>query len=317
MVVSIRRGTALFAMAASCCVLVVTLVVVGAWRSGAAPGDDDATFVPTPGCRAFDYRSGDDQVGPRSTPLGAGEVHTQQITGGAGNCTGALAIPGDAVAVSMNVTAVNPTAQSNLRLFPADLTEVPLLSNLNFSAGQPPFPNKVDVKLSPSGAIKLFNQFGSVSVVGDVVGYYTSASLTQLAESLPFAVSQVEPDGGLLPGALSPIVSVQLSAPVSGKVTVSSHANVTQSVAGNSLGCIIVDAADAPFSIGENSDYAQVFKAADGSLRGSLSGVRTFDITAGTTGTFQLRCRTFNVGGGFDSANITALFTPTPTLTIS
>ncbi|MEM9516463.1 MAG: hypothetical protein AAGA42_16560, partial [Actinomycetota bacterium] len=145
---------------------VVAAIVLAAWRVDAAPGDSDATFVPTAGCRAFDYRPAPNQVGPRSTPLGPGEVFSQQITGGVGECVGELAIPADAVGVAMNVTAVDPTAQSNLRLFPADLVEVPLISNLNFSAGQAPFPNKVDVSLSPSGAIKLYNQNGQVSVVG-------------------------------------------------------------------------------------------------------------------------------------------------------
>ncbi|MEO1055395.1 MAG: hypothetical protein AAFY28_00620 [Actinomycetota bacterium] len=173
-----------WAVTAAALAVVATLVVTSAWSADAAPGDSDATYVPTPGCRAFDLRPGADQVGPRPTPLGAREVYTQQITGGVGECVGALAIPADAVAVAMNVTVVNPTAQSNLRLFPANLTEVPLVSNLNFSAGQAPFPNKVDVALSPGGAVKIYNQNGTVSVLGDVVGYFTKASLTEIADRL-------------------------------------------------------------------------------------------------------------------------------------
>ncbi|MEO1059096.1 MAG: hypothetical protein AAFY28_19475 [Actinomycetota bacterium] len=164
--------------------LIATLIGIAPWQATAAPGDDDTTFVPTPGCRAFDYRPAPDQVGPRSTPLGEGETYTQQITGDVGNCTGPLAIPADAKAVAMNVTAVGATAQTNLRLFPADLTEVPLLSNLNVSAGQAPVPNKVDVRLSPGGAIKIFNFKGSTSVIGDIVGYYTSDSLTEIDDRL-------------------------------------------------------------------------------------------------------------------------------------
>ncbi len=179
---------------------VVAAVVLAAWRVDAAPGDSDATFVPTAGCRAFDYRPAPNQVGPRSEPLGAGEVFVQQITGGVGECVGELAIPGDAVGVAMNVTAVGPTAQSNLRLFPADLTEVPLISNLNFSAGQAPFPNKVDVSLSPSGAIKLFNQNGQVSVVGDVVGYYSTASLSELHTRLNAVEAELDTLLGRLEG---------------------------------------------------------------------------------------------------------------------
>ena len=81
----------------------------------------------------------------------------------------------------MNVTIVNPTAASNLRVHPAD-TATPLASNLNWVAGQSPTPNKVDVKLSDGGAVRLFNQNGTVDVVGDVVGYYTDSSLVELAE---------------------------------------------------------------------------------------------------------------------------------------
>lgn len=176
----VRVGTLVWAATAAVLAVAATLIISSAWSADAAPGDLDATYVSTAGCRAFDYRPAPDQVGDRPTPLGAGEIHTQQITGGVGACVGALAVPTDAVAVAMNVTVVNPTAQSNLRLYTADLSEVPLLSNLNFSAGQAPFPNKVDVALSPGGAVKIFNQYGSVSVVGDVVGYYTKASLTDL-----------------------------------------------------------------------------------------------------------------------------------------
>ncbi len=157
-----------------------TLIVTAAWSAEAAPGASDATFVPTDGCRAFDFRPPPDRRGPRAGALTANEVATVQITGGAGDCVGPLTIPSAAVAVAMNVTIVDPTAQSNLRLFPSGLTDVPTVSNLNFSAGQAPFPNKVDVKLSSTGAIDIFNQNGQVFVIGDVVGYYVPTSLTEL-----------------------------------------------------------------------------------------------------------------------------------------
>ncbi len=111
---------------------------------------------------------------------GPNDVATVQVTGGAGDCVGPLEIPDSAVGVAMNVTIVGPTAQSNLRLYPSGLPDIPTVSNLNFSAGQAPFPNKVDVKLSAGGAIDIFNQNGQVLVLGDVVGYYTPTSLTEL-----------------------------------------------------------------------------------------------------------------------------------------
>jgi hypothetical protein len=71
----------------------------------------------------------------------------------------------------MNVTTVNATATSFLTIWPADAAQ-PLASNLNWVAGSPPTPNKVDVKLSADGRIKLFNNGGTVDVLADIVGYY-------------------------------------------------------------------------------------------------------------------------------------------------
>lgn len=131
-------------------------------------GERDA-FVPMAPCRLFDARPGVGiNVGPRSTPIGSGEIYTQQVTGTNGNCV----VPADATAVAMNVTAVGPTADGYLTVFPADVGTTPLASNLNTKVGAPPTPNKVDVKLSPTGAIKVFNFSGTVNVLADVVGYY-------------------------------------------------------------------------------------------------------------------------------------------------
>lgn len=170
--------------AAAVVLTALALLTLHAWRVDAAPGDADATFVPTPGCRLTDTRPPPDQVGPRSTPLGADEVLDVIVHGENGNCTGSLAIPAAAVAVALNVTAVNATTASNIRVYPGDLGNVPLLSNLNVTAGAPPAPNKVDVKLSPDGRLKVYNYRGSVDVVLDVVGYYTDASLRELATGI-------------------------------------------------------------------------------------------------------------------------------------
>jgi len=159
--------------------LLAGLLVFSQWRVDAAPGDTDSTFVPVAPCRLFDTRPGEKPDGPKKSPLGAGDnlVMQQKVTGSVGDCVG---IPGDAAAVSLNVTIVGPTSQSNLRVFPADVP-TPDASNLNWLAGQSPTPNKVDVKLSATGEIKFYNQFGTVHVLADVVGYYTPKSLKDLA----------------------------------------------------------------------------------------------------------------------------------------
>ena len=123
-------------------------------------------FVPITPCRLFDTRPAT-QVGGRSTPIGPGETMVQAVTGTNGKCV----LAGDATAVAMNVTSVNGTAGSFLTIWPSD-TSLPLASSLNWAPGSPPTPNKVDVKLSATGTISLFNNAGTVDVLADVVGYY-------------------------------------------------------------------------------------------------------------------------------------------------
>ena len=149
-------------------------VVIGAGvvlpsASAAVTTGSRAVFVPMVPCRLFDTRPGaDTNVGPRATPIGPSEVYTQQVAGNNGRCS----VPTDATAISMNVTAVGGTASGYLTVYPSDATERPQASNLNWAAGAPAVPNKVDVKLSATGTINLFNFAGSVDVLADVVGYY-------------------------------------------------------------------------------------------------------------------------------------------------
>lgn len=188
MVVALRVRSLVWFVTGALLALVVAWLVMSAWRVDAAPGDRDSTYEPIENCRLFDFRPGEVPDGPRKTPLGAGEVYVQPVTGQVGNCN----IPATAVGVAMNVTIVGPTAQSNLRVFPADVVDVPTVSNLNWLPGQSPTPNKVDVRLSPSGAVKLYNQFGAVSVLADVVGFYTPESLTEIDRRLNALESEVE-----------------------------------------------------------------------------------------------------------------------------
>jgi len=113
-------------------------------------------------CRLFDYRAGEDPAAGKKTPLVAGAPATQQVTGTIGNCS----IPTvGVVAVSMNVTVVQGTAQSNLRLYPADAATEPVVSNLNWKAGDSATANKVDVKLSSIGAVKVAVAGGEISSI--------------------------------------------------------------------------------------------------------------------------------------------------------
>jgi hypothetical protein len=146
--------------------LIAGIALPSASATNTAGGGAGTVFVPIVPCRLFDTRAAA-SVGPRTTPLSGGETFTQQVAGTNGNCV----IPPEATAVAMNVTTVNANAISYLTIWPADAAQ-PLASNLNWIAGSPATPNKVDVKLSATGAIKLFDNAGTVDVLADVVGYY-------------------------------------------------------------------------------------------------------------------------------------------------
>jgi hypothetical protein len=72
-------------------------------------------------------------------------------------------------AVVLNVTVTSPSSPSYLMVFPDG--SPPLSSDLNFGRGQT-VPNMVVVKVASDGSIKLYNAYGSVDVIVDLVGWY-------------------------------------------------------------------------------------------------------------------------------------------------
>ena len=135
--------------------------------SAAVSSGERAVFVPITPCRVMDTRPAPATVGSRSTPLGAAQTHTISVLGANGNCT----IPNDAVGLSLNVTAVGPTQDSYLTVFPSGAVQ-PTASNLNYSANQAPVPNAVTSDIGVDGKISFFNSAGSVNLLADIVGYF-------------------------------------------------------------------------------------------------------------------------------------------------
>ncbi len=127
------------------------------------------TFVPITPCRVMDTRT-EFNVGPKSSPLGPGEVHTvNTTTGNTGNCTG---IPSTATAVSLNVTAVGATLPTFLTVWATGAAQ-PDASSLNPVPGAPPTPNAVTTGISANGQFDMYNLQGNVHVLADINGYYT------------------------------------------------------------------------------------------------------------------------------------------------
>lgn len=131
---------------------------------------DRSVLVPVDPCRLADTRAGDENVGPRSTPLGSTETHSFDADQTGVPCTGS--IPTGATALLLNVTAVGATAPSYLTFWAGG--EQPKVASLNPTPGQPPAPNAVTVGLSGSQTFEVYNNAGSVDIVIDVVGYYES-----------------------------------------------------------------------------------------------------------------------------------------------
>ncbi|GIF72412.1 hypothetical protein [Asanoa siamensis] len=76
----------------------------------------------------------------------------------------------DTAALALNVTAVNPTRNTFLSVWPAGF-EMPEVSNLNPAAGQT-VPNAVITLLGDNQGFHIYNSAGSTDVLADVLGRY-------------------------------------------------------------------------------------------------------------------------------------------------
>ncbi|MEV5973675.1 FlgD immunoglobulin-like domain containing protein [Streptomyces sp. NPDC051921] len=119
------------------------------------------TYEPVAPARVLNTLAG---IGAPKAQVGPGKTVTVQITGRGG-------VPETGVtAVTMNVTATNPTATTFVSAYPYG-TPRPATSNLNVTAGKS-VPNLVTVPVK-DGKVTLYNHSGSVDLLADVAGYYT------------------------------------------------------------------------------------------------------------------------------------------------
>ncbi|MFD0372722.1 hypothetical protein [Streptomyces sp. NPDC127114] len=122
-----------------------------------------ATYRPVTPDRLMDTRSG---LGVRQGKVGAAETVSLQVTGKGG-------VPASGVtAVVLNVTATGPTAGSFVSVYPSGTARTSA-SNLNFTAGQT-IPNLVVVPVGADGKVAFYNRSGSVDLLADVAGYFTT-----------------------------------------------------------------------------------------------------------------------------------------------
>jgi hypothetical protein len=144
----------------------VLVDVVGWYGSSAttAAGSKITTVTPV---RKLDSRVGLGMPGGHAARIGPGQ--TIDVTVASGNVNG----------VVVNVTGVTPSANTFVTAFPGDVATPPNASNLNLVRGQVR-PNLVMVRVPTTGPgagkIRLYNAFGTVDLLVDVVATYTQGS---------------------------------------------------------------------------------------------------------------------------------------------
>jgi hypothetical protein len=120
-------------------------------------------FHPLTPCRNLDTRPG-----PEPGPKGKVPPNTSINV----DVTGRCGVPAsEASSVIVNTTVAEPTDFSYLTVYPSDVAQTPLASNLNFGPGQT-VPNLVIVRTGPDGNVKAYNNRGHVHVIMDTVGYF-------------------------------------------------------------------------------------------------------------------------------------------------
>lgn len=259
-------------------------------------------------CRLADLRPAPVTVGPRTAPLGPSETYTLEGWGEVGNCT----LPTGTAGLALNVTAVDPTASTFLRLWPADEPQ-PETSNLNPVPGSPPTPNAVNVKLSSTGEFSIFNRFGNVSVIIDVVGvyddhnhddrYYSKSQVNDLLAPMqakldtlenPVAVLGTSLDIADLTTSATVHATVSVTPAYDGKVLATSTAYVYQTTTTQLVArCYLTTRTTSEFGAQQFANIDQVTNASE-----VIAGTRLFDAQAGVPITINLVCtaNTTNTG---------------------
>ncbi len=153
-------------------------LAVGAYYAATPPpvSGPGGAYQPLTPARILDTRT---TLGGHPAQLCAGQTMTLQVAGVGG-------APSGAYAAVMNVTATNTSAASYLTIYPADAPQ-PLASNLNWTAGAT-VANLVEVRLSPGGAVNIFDAAGHADVIADLAGWVSAPSATPGAAGLFNAV---------------------------------------------------------------------------------------------------------------------------------
>jgi hypothetical protein len=256
-------------------------------------------------------------AGPFVSPV----AQDLKVTGSVPTTTGTkTVVPAGATGVFLNVTPVGSTADGFISVRPANAAGLPSTSNVNFVAGAIN-PNGVLVELPVGGVddgkIEItFDAFGSPGptsdVLVDVVGYTTDSRLKSL-EARVAALEAAQPMTATAEKLLESVttadevvLSVTMTAPVAGRVTVFSTSALGDIAQGEETRCTITTGTTL------ETGYLQRWESGgtDDGQHAQLSGVRTLDIAAGATMTYNLVCDHVGPGSSnLESTVMSAIFT--------
>ena len=99
------------------------------------------------------------------------------------------AVPANATAVVLNITAVNESAPGNFVVYPTGYP-IPLASNLNWAAHET-VPNLVVVGLGLGGQVTIANGNGTADAVVDLEGYFAPSSGSTAGEFVPVVPARI------------------------------------------------------------------------------------------------------------------------------
>jgi hypothetical protein len=140
------------------------LAVVGSGGGSPPPVSAATKFNPVTPCRVLDTRNA---VGPLGgPPIAAGGLRSFVATGVTCN------VPAGTVAISANVTVVNPTAAGDLLVYPNGLSSPPTASTISFRAGRTRANNAIVYLASDGSFLVKNNAAGALDLILDVNGYF-------------------------------------------------------------------------------------------------------------------------------------------------
>jgi hypothetical protein len=202
-------------------------------------------LVPVTPKRLLDTRNG---TGAPKAALGPNSSLALQINGPGGSVNGATA-------VVLNVTITHSTAGGYLSVRP-DGTPLPTATNLNFTAGET-VSNAVIVQVPNGGKIDFYNLAGTVDVIADIEGYYTSSGASFLPLT-PTRVLDTRNGTGVPTGKIGPNAQAVLTAAGAGGIPTDAQAVTLNVTATNSTtgGYITVHADGTPLPATSTVNFA-------------------------------------------------------------